>query len=247
MTGKATNEKIIAIAIVAVLILAGAAGYFLLLRPGIDLGPVPQGWEKIQESRQGDSFGVAYTGNSTLENALAVFRTSLEEVGWSHVQDDIHEDLYCAIFNKGKQQAAVLAMGREPSIIVYVLVSEAIPVEAAKEVEATTEDVAGEDIVDVPRYPGAVRTSCEIAPQETFVQYLASADAVAVASFYADQLPTNGWALQAMTTDAEGVQIVAFKTTRGLLTISIKAHETLDGYTSIEITVQTISLQLKPQ
>jgi hypothetical protein len=59
-----------------------------------------------------------------------------------------------------------------------------------------TSDVIGEDISDVPRYPGSVRIHYGTVPGVTdvvIVVYLTSANIDTVSDFYEKQLPANGW------------------------------------------------------
>jgi len=57
-------------------------------------------------------------------------------------------------------------------------------------------DVAGQDIQDVPRYPGSVRVYSAPMygiPDAVTVVYVTSASIDTVADFYEAQLPANGW------------------------------------------------------
>ncbi len=57
-------------------------------------------------------------------------------------------------------------------------------------------DVVGEDISDVPRYPGSVRVYYAPMPEipdAIIVVYVTSASIDTVADFYETQLPANGW------------------------------------------------------
>ena len=56
-------------------------------------------------------------------------------------------------------------------------------------------DVAGEDISDVPRYPGSIRVYYGPVSDTGIivVEYLTSASVDTVMNFYEAQLPTDGW------------------------------------------------------
>jgi PGF-pre-PGF domain-containing protein len=58
-------------------------------------------------------------------------------------------------------------------------------------------DVPGEDLPDVPRYPGAVRTKYAANPflEQKSIKYRTAADIGTVQSFYVSQLPGHGWLL----------------------------------------------------
>ena len=86
-------------------------------------------------------------------------------------------------------------------IIAVVLISgcvgpvEDAPVKEEGEVAIPAEgppasDVAGEDIPDVPRYPGSVRTDYL---REGLILYVTSASIDEVLAFYEKELPANGW------------------------------------------------------
>ena len=58
-----------------------------------------------------------------------------------------------------------------------------------------TSDIAGEEISDVPRYPGSVRVYYGPVPNTNIIvtEYLTSAGIDTVSDFYEAQLPANGW------------------------------------------------------
>jgi len=78
-------KKILIAAVIAGLVLAGAAFYFLTLkpvRPEMDFGRVPAGWSRIQDlSPKEDVWGAQYQGTGTLEDALTAFKTEMEKAG----------------------------------------------------------------------------------------------------------------------------------------------------------------------
>jgi len=65
------------------------------------------------------------------------------------------------------------------------------------EIGPPTLDVIGNDIPDVPRYPGSVRTSYSHMGDErdriTAATYITSASVDEVLRFYKKELPVNGW------------------------------------------------------
>ena len=70
--------------------------------------------------------------------------------------------------------------------------------EVSEEIALPTEDVEGEDLSDVPRYPGSVRTGyitqeTEEAGREKWISYATSAGIDEIRDFYARELPANGW------------------------------------------------------
>jgi len=58
-----------------------------------------------------------------------------------------------------------------------------------------TSDIAGEEISDIPRYPGSVRIYYGPIPNTNIIvtEYLTSASIDTVSDFYEAQLPANGW------------------------------------------------------
>jgi len=226
--------------IVVVLLLLVAAGvvvYLYLLKPGIDICPTPPGWDQTKQvGLDGGGEGAVYTSSGVPDKVLVTFQDSLEGAGWIHVSGDLQEDLF-AEFARGADHASVVAAGDGSEVVVYVFVSDASAFKEVETTEAPIAEVSGEDITDVPRFPGSIRVTCEVGPQEWFVEYLASADVAEVVAFYEDSLGTGGWTIQAVMADSGSNQIVATKSGRGILTIDITAEGTSTGETRIASSV----------
>ncbi|NLE96351.1 MAG: hypothetical protein GX600_11870 [Dehalococcoidia bacterium] len=224
--------------IVVVLLLLVAAGvvvYLYLLKPGIDICPTPPGWDQAKEVKLDDGgSGAVYTSSGVPDKVLATFQDSLEGAGWSHVSGDLQEDLF-AEFARGADHASVVAAGDGSEVVVYVFVSDASAFKEVETTEAPIGEVSGEDITDVPRFPGSIRVTCEAGPEERLVEYIASADVAEVVAFYGDRLGEGGWTVQAVMADTGSNQIVATKPGRGILTIDVTAEGTSTGETRIAI------------
>lgn len=233
MTGK---MKIIAVVTaVCILIVAAAGIYYFLQRPGINLKQLPAEWKKVEDLKlkEGAS-GAVYRGTSTLDKALTDFRSSLEQSGWNHLEDNYQEDSAFSTFKKDDQQAIVMVMGSGPDVVAHVLFFKTPPQEV-KKAELPEEDVAGEDISDIPRYPGATRISYESTPQSLTLGYLAHVGITEVADFYAGEMSKDGWLLQAMVIEKENAKISSIKIGRGIANINIKPDDASNDYTNIEI------------
>ena len=107
-----------------------------------------------------------------------------------------------------------------------------------------TSDVAGENIQDVPRYPGSVRVYYGPVPNTNFivVEYLTSASIDTVRDFYEAQLPTDGWV---SPTDEETMQMFGLTHRYVGQTVEKDGEQTVvlvrsssdySGYTNINIT-----------
>jgi len=90
---------------------------------------------------------------------------------------------------------------RKTNLIVLILLLATIALISGgcgvvKEAQAPRLDVAGEDIQDVPRYPGSARIyygPMPGIPNAVTVVYVTSASIDTVADFYETELPANGW------------------------------------------------------
>jgi hypothetical protein len=102
-------------------------------------------------------------------------------------------------------------------------------------------DVLGQDISDIPRYPGSVRiTYKENYPARgyTAVDYVTPDSADQVLSFYEAQLPTNGWSYVTRRA-AEEISATKEAQEEGVISVlmGITAEDSDDyqGYTEISI------------
>lgn len=99
-----------------------------------------------------------------------------------------------------------------------------------------TSDSAGEDISDIPRYTGSVRTLQGDIPftaeGNVFATYLTSASVDEVLDFYQTQLPANGWTI----VDSGEISKMPTAEKEGKYTV-IAITESIDysGYTNINI------------
>ncbi|TET84034.1 MAG: hypothetical protein E3J36_02475 [Candidatus Nealsonbacteria bacterium] len=112
--------------------------------------------------------------------------------------------------------------------------------------EAPTSDVAGQDISDIPRYPGSVRIHygpVSMDPDVIVIVYLTSESVDTVADFYETQLPANGWESLLDAETMEEFGLTYRYVGQGLLKegrqtiVLVRASEDYSGYTDINITV----------
>ncbi len=107
-----------------------------------------------------------------------------------------------------------------------------------------TTDVSGEDISDVPRYPGSVRVYYGPIPDTDIVvvEYLTSASIETVSDFYESELPTNGWQ---SPIDEETMQMLgltygyvgqAVEKGEEQAVVLVRGSSDYAGYTNINIT-----------
>lgn len=112
--------------------------------------------------------------------------------------------------------------------------------------EGPTSDVAGQDISDIPRYPGSVRTHYVPIPMDPdliAIVYSTSASVDTVSDFYETQLPANGWESPLDAEMMEEFGLTYRYVGQGLLKegrqtiVLVGASEEYSGYTDISITV----------
>ena len=123
-------------------------------------------------------------------------------------------------------------------VIGVVLISGCVgPVEDApveeEEVAIQTEgpptsDVAGEDISDVPRYPGSVRTA--YLGDGTMLWYVTSASVDEVLAFYEKELPANGWTVLGRMQVDYAILIGADKGNRRLMVECSRSEDHAEGW-----------------
>lgn len=109
---------------------------------------------------------------------------------------------------------------------------------------APTTDVSGENIPDVPRYPGSVRVYYGPVPGTDIVvvEYLTSASIETVSDFYEARLPADGWKLPSGEEMMEGLGLNYIYVGQGLLKegqqtiVLVRDSTDYSGYTNINIT-----------
>jgi len=114
-----------------------------------------------------------------------------------------------------------------------------------EEIGPPTSDVAGEDISDVPRYPGSVRTGSLRTEWMMTVEYITSASLDEVLDFYEKELPANGWTdlTGRLPVDEATIAIGASKENRQLMVQPSRSEDYSEwgpNYTSVFI-FETIS------
>jgi|GEM_PF-3018197 len=234
--GLNEKRKILTIIGAACILIAVASGtFYFLQKPGVDLEQLPAQWKKVEDLKLRDgALGAVYQGQGTLERALMDFKHSLEQAGWSFLNDNFQEDHAVATFKKGDQQTVVIAMGRDPKVVVHVLISK-FPQEEVKKAELPAQDVAGQDVPDLPRFPGAIMTGYDSSQNNINLEYLARSHLEEVADYYSAVMSEDGWLLQAIETEKETIMISSVKFNRGIATIDIKPDDLFEGYTNITI------------
>lgn len=192
--------------------------------------PVPSGYEKdstVPNPEEGVSI-VQYTGSGTADEAVAAFKQSAEDSGWSERGTiTVLGEWSGAGFEKDDEILVVHADESDGDVTVTVIhgPKDVLGSNGAPETTETTDDtgkteetgtgetppdtdVDGSDIPDVPRYPGSVRTS--YARRETddgtmvAVTYVAEATFQEASDFYDDALPSNGWEIETSVDSDDG-------------------------------------------
>ncbi len=207
--------------IIAVALIGGRTGIETKISPGgIAL---PSGFTEQTVPFLGffpDMKGVGasiYIGSGTAENALNVFELAAIEAGWTRIEGEAEIPangipgfgiadaiITGAIFEKGSEELIIHIMEAQDQVTVTVIVgpkkAPQVPVEEIiPEVTGPpTSDVKGEDISDLPRYPGSIRVnywrmSFGDGGEKLTVIYVTSASIDEVLSFYQKELPVNGW------------------------------------------------------
>lgn len=97
-----------------------------------------------------------------------------------------------------------------------------------------TSDVAGEDIPDVPRYRGSVRSYYGSSGGTTSVIYITSASIDEVLGFYEEKLPDNGWTTETLWRQVDEGMIAASK---GKIRVTVECSPSIDypNYTFVLI------------
>lgn len=219
--------------------------------------PVPSGFDKQSTvpSPEEDVTVVKYTGSGSSADAVAAFKSSATDAGWS--EEGTIEVL------GGKWSGAGLEKDDEVLVIHAKESGEDVTVtvvcapeemagsdgtgettEASDEKDTEDEetppqsDVKGSDIEDVPRYPGSVRV--EYVRQEsdtkttTYMNYVAEATFDEAFNFYEKALQDNGWDIQKKVESNEEGGFIASKGSKQVV-IRWEANSDFGGYIDIEI------------
>lgn len=234
------NKVVMAITAVLILLVVAVSFYFLILKPSSrpEIGiSAPQGWSKIQDLNVAeDASGVQYQGTGTIEDALATFKAEMLKAGWSHVRDEtLQEGFTFSVLKKNGYEATIMAVETEPNRIIVSIVAAKSKQESLKELELPKEDVEGEDLTYVPRFPGSIRIAYENYSESVFIEYLAAANIITVTEYYAIELPAKGWVLEGMTVYDNRTEIYATKMKLGFVTVEIESSKDYDGYTHIGV------------
>ncbi|MGB9841275.1 MAG: hypothetical protein ACPLKZ_00965 [Candidatus Bathyarchaeales archaeon] len=234
------SKVVIAITAVLILFVVAVSFYFLILksssRPEIGIS-APQGWSKIQELNVAkDASGVQYQGTGTIEDAIATFKAEMLKAGWSHVRDEtLQEGFTFSVLEKNGYEATIMAVETEPNRIIVSIVAAKSKQEALKELELPKEDVEGEDLTDVPRFPGSIRIAYESCSESVYIEYLTSANVTAITEYYATELPAKGWALEGLTACDDKTEICAIKVKMGFVTVEIEGSNYYEDYARISV------------
>lgn len=220
--------------------------------------PVPSGFEKestLPTPEEGVTI-VRYTGTGSSADAVAAFKGSAKDAGWSEVGsiEVLGGKWSGAGFEKNDEVLVIHAeeSGDEVTVTVVKAPKEMAGSEVKTETTETTDepgdgesppesDVEGSDIDDVPRFPDSVRT--DYARNETdseiqiLIEYIAEATVEAVGDFYEEALPDNGWSIQQKVETDEGHGIVA---TKGSKQVEMYWEASSDYEGSIEIGVYVL-------
>ncbi|MEM2080791.1 MAG: hypothetical protein QXP44_06415 [Candidatus Bathyarchaeia archaeon] len=236
----AKNKLIMSTTAVLIVVVIVASFYFFILKPSSkpEIGiSAPQGWSKLQDLNVAEgALGVQYQGTGTIEDAIVAFRTELIKAGWSHVRDETPQKGFTfSVLEKNDYEATIMVVETEPNKIIASIVVAKSKEETPKELELPKEDVAGEDLTDVPRFPSSVRTIYENYSESVSIEYLASANITAVTEYYAIELPANGWVLEGMVVGGIKTEIYAAKMERGFVTINIEDSDGYNGYVNVEV------------
>ena len=200
-----------------------------------------------------------YMGPGTAEDALNVFKTSAIDAGWTCVLGKEIPTIGIpgvgvagtvitgAGFEKGDKMLVIHIMQAEDQVTVMVVEApkwqEEFPIEewVPEEIGPPTLDVEGKDILDLPRYPGSVRTSYwrmdfGDGGEAITVTYITSATISEVLKFYQEKLPANSWTDITEMQMEDAFWLMGYR--EGVnAKVSINPDTFYVGYTSIGITV----------
>ncbi len=172
----------------------------------------PSGFAQMYTDTEEGITSTTYMGTGTAGEALEVFESWAHDRGWEDYEavpgdlylpvEDIHDISFgMATFTKGDQLLVVVAYVIEGQTFAVVLVgpydnfyngngngNDLLP--------PPTQDLTGEDIEGVPRYPGAFRVESGEKWDIVDVQYavyVTEDDISTVVQWYADNLADHGW------------------------------------------------------
>jgi hypothetical protein len=173
------------------------------------------------------------------------YLNELQDKGWNLQDDEWHGLRRALVFQKGavKINVKVNAIGRYP--IPERAPKINVPVEIDIIYSIPTKDIVGEEIKDVPRFPGSVFFYFLKAAKDHTVKYKAAAGRKEVEWFYIEELPEHGWTFSGC--DMTGLLFVPSDTTKSAAdalskgklvptTLKLKVDEMWDGTVKIGLT-----------
>lgn len=255
--------------LIIIIAIIGGNGPVRVLDIGRETGPggitLPAGFTEHKAPHLGfipEMEGITmstYMGPGTAEDALNVFKTSAIDAGWTSVLGKEIPTIGIpgvgvagtvitgAGFEKGDKMLVIHIMQAEDQVTVMVVEApkwqEEFPTEewVPEEIGPPTLDVEGNDISDLPRYPGSVRTSYwrmdfGDGGEAITVTYITSVNVSEVLKFYQEKLPVNGWTDITEMQMEDAFWLMGYR--EGVnARVSINPDTFYVGYTSIGITV----------
>lgn len=222
--------------------------------------PAPSGFQEstsVPIPQEGVT-ATQYTGSGTADKALSAFEQSAVEAGWEKKGEAGRISISGvessgATFEKGNQVLFFQVTETDGTVNVLVVKGpktvtegstpsgETTPSDGGDGGEAEgppTTDVEGEDIPDVPRYPGSVRVGYfsveDSSGKGATIGYIAEATPEEVESFYGEKMPSEGWTRVLKMQQGGGTATEWEKGDR-TTHISFAPHSSYEGY--VEITV----------
>jgi len=250
-TKKLGILALLTVLVIGVVLISGCVG------PEAKTGPggitVPSGFTKlplIEHEYEGVTI-TQYMGSGTVADAASSFKAAFRAAGWTFMGEGVVAAGYTGTgFEKGNEIAVIYTIQAGDQVTVMVIIGpkevEEAPEEERKEVTPEevgppTSDVPGEDIPDVPRYPGSVRTDYLSVGGMTEVSYITSASFDEVVDFYEEKLPANGWdiIISGLQIDEEEQRFWSLVASKGdkSLSMGCELHGEYPDYTSVFIGV----------
>lgn len=247
--------------VAAAAVLAGCGGDGASPGEGAPGGlDVPSGFEEaalpsMPDTREGASVTM-YSGPGPASEALAAFREAAESAGWEPVSEgggqiSVMGGRFAGSgFEKGDRMLVVQVTevaGRVTAAVVETSgearggpSAQTAPREAPG--VPPESDVEGEDLEDVPRFPGSVRT------QYTYLEkgdergaeigYLAEAACGEVLDYYESRLPDRGWTVR-FRARQEGERQIGAEKEGETLWIVCGSSEEHEGHVDVMVLVGT--------